>query len=177
MLQYLRRGAGIGLAVLLLTGAGCATDNSSTEEPGAPEGWETTTDSGVTFNYPSDMDKTYIDAPDWPPQIQVFDQGYTCIEAGDSAAPPGGMTEERIVNDTTYCITTEAEGAAGSTYTMYSYAFPKDEKTVIANFSLHTVQCANYDEPEQSACQDEQADLNVDELVDDIVQTMEWAGS
>lgn len=185
MLKHFRLGVGLGLTLLLVTGAGCATitppssPNTSPEDDDTPaaEGWETTTDTGVTFAYPGDMDKTYIDAPDWPPQIQVMNQGYTCLEAGDEESVPGGQTEERVINGDTYCVTTESDAGAGNYYSMYSYAFPKDDKTVIMSFSIHTVQCQNYDEPEQSACQDEQSDLDIDELVNDMVETLRWANS
>ncbi len=175
MLNALRRGGSIGFVLLLLVGAGCgASTPTAPAQPEIPAGWQTTTDaaSGIAFAHPPNMQKTYLDAPDWPPRVQVLNEEYRCLEAGTSEAVPAGLTKEHIVNGRAYCVTTESEGAAGNYYSTYAYAFPKDQKTVILTFSIHTVQCLNYAEPQQSACKEEQSALNVDGLVDGMAQTL-----
>lgn len=166
-----------GLALLFVIGAGCVM--SSNTQPDLPMGWQSTTDkaAGVTFAYPSDMQKTYYNAQDWPPKVQVLDQPYGCLEAGSSDAPPGGVTREYAIKGHTYCVTIESEGAAGNVYTMYAYAFAKDNKTVILTFSIHTVQCMNYDASKQSDCKLEQAALNVDTMADRMAQSVTWVSA
>ncbi len=69
-------------------------------------------------------------------------------------------------------MTRQAEGAAGSTYTTYSYRFVKGDDLETLSFTLRTVQCLNYDEPKQSACQREQASFDPNALADQIAQTV-----
>ncbi|MFA6256726.1 MAG: hypothetical protein WCT29_00235 [Candidatus Paceibacterota bacterium] len=120
-------------------------------------------------NAPLELYTKYVTAVDWPPFVRTEDEAFTCTEAGTPTERAGG-TELKTINGRTYCVTEVTEGAAGSTYTQYAYAFPKDNKTMIATFSLKFVQCANYDEPERSDCAGEQAGFNVDILADSYAQ-------
>lgn len=135
--------------------------------------WKTFNDTKahVSFQYPNDIGTQYISTVDWPPKVEVSDDAYSCTEAGSETAS-AGQTTEQTINGHTYCVTKESEGAAGSTYTNYAYAVAKDNKTVIFTFSLRFVQCANYDDPQQQACEDERASFNIDNTLDEIVQTL-----
>lgn len=143
--------------------------------------WKTTTDSktGITFKYPETLLTTYIHAQDWPPQIQVLNQPFSCTEAGSETAQ-AGITMKRMVDDRTYCVTKESDGAAGSIYTNYAYAFPlystgstqADRKTAIFTFSLRAVQCANYDNPQRKACEGERETFDLDSIVDRMVRSI-----
>ncbi len=137
--------------------------------------WTTATDgnTGITFQYPKTLLTEYIHTVDWPPQIQILNEPFTCTEAGSETAR-SGQTVKRMVDDRTYCVTKESEGAAGSVYTNYAYAFPlystgstqADRKTVIFTFSLQAVQCANYDDSQKTACENERSSFDLDSTVD-----------
>ncbi|HBK33459.1 TPA: hypothetical protein DEP34_01865 [Candidatus Uhrbacteria bacterium] len=143
--------------------------------------WITATDSktGITFQYPKTLLTEYIHTVDWPPQIQVLNEPFTCTEAGSETAR-AGQTLKRMVDDRTYCVTKKSEGAAGSVYTNYAYAFPlystdstqAEHKTVIFTFSLQAVQCANYDDPQKTACENEQSSFDLDSTVDRMARIM-----
>lgn len=131
--------------------------------------WNTYTDSqsGVTFKYPENLTTTYISAVDWPPLAQVLNQPYGCAEAG-AEIERSGRTEKRLVDDRQYCRTTLLEGAAGSSYAQYAYAFPKDDKTVILTFTLRYPQCLNYDDPKKTQCLNERESFDLDAVVDRV---------
>ncbi|MFZ2414956.1 MAG: hypothetical protein WAW33_03110, partial [Minisyncoccia bacterium] len=78
----------------------------------------------------------------------------------------------RLVNNREYCVTKESEGAAGSIYTNYAYAFPKDTKTIIFTFTTRATQCANYDEPNKTACEKEREAFDLDGIVDRMAQSL-----
>jgi hypothetical protein len=142
--------------------------------PTSPEtsGWKTTTDSasGVTFKYPESIPTTYLHPVDWPPQVQVISGPFVCSSAGDEKAR-AGKTESKLINGREYCVTTVAEGAAGSIYTEYAYARALGTKTLYFTFTIQRVQCGNFSEPEMGVCQTEQSTYNVDLLADGIIQT------
>jgi len=133
--------------------------------------WKTTTSNGVTFQYPEILLTEYINAVDWPPQVQVLNEAFTCTEAGSETAR-AGQTIKRMVDDRIYCVTKESEGAAGSIYTNYAYAFPKDRKTIIFTFSLRAVQCANYDDPQKIACENERSAFDLDSTVNRMARSI-----
>ncbi len=133
--------------------------------------WKTTTSNGITFQYPETLLTTYINAQDWPPQVQVLSEPFTCTEAG-LETDRAGQTTKRMVDDRTYCVTKENEGAAGSIYTNYAYAFPKDGKTIIFTFSLRAVQCANYEDPQKTACENERSAFDLDSTVDRMARSI-----
>ena len=75
-------------------------------------------------------------------------------------------TKKNLVDDREYCVTRSSEGAAGSTYRAYEYAFQFGTSTYRIAFTLRFPQCTNYDEPQQSACKAEQSSYDIDGLVD-----------
>ena len=128
-----------------------------------PGGWVmATSTSGLSFAYPPTLSTGYIatTATDWPPQINLSQYPYSCTAA------------ERTVNGHTYCVTTESQGAAGSIYNLYAYAFVNQGKTLIFTFSLRYPQCANYPDPNKTSCTNEESSFNVDSLVDQMAQTI-----
>lgn len=133
--------------------------------------WQPTTASGITFDYPAALAAHYIKLDDWPPQLQIVDEPYTCTESGDMGARAGG-TEERSVSGNTYCVTHILEGAAGSVYSQYAYAFPYQSNTAILTFSTRLPQCENFGQPDSSMCQGERVAFNPDVLVNSIVETI-----
>lgn len=159
---------------LLAAGVLYAVDTREVAAPYQPDqdtGGSTHTSGGTTFKYPEELPYEYISAQDWPPSAQVLGGAFTCTEAG---LPEGraGETSQRTVDGNTYCVTEVVNGAAGSIYTQYAYAFPKDDKTVILTFTLRAVQCGNYDEPEKTRCEAERQAFDIDRIVDRIAQTL-----
>jgi hypothetical protein len=136
-------------------------------------GWQIFTDltTGLTFQYPEKLSTTYIGATDWPPKVNIEDKQFTCKEAGDETAR-AGKTERRIVGEREYCVTKVTEGAAGSIYTLYAYAFPKDNKTMIFTFSLQSAQCGNFDEEKKTECEGERETFDIDSVIDKIAQSI-----
>jgi hypothetical protein len=152
-------------------------ENATTtgNEPAADRwsGWETATTSegGISFRYPAAFGTSYITPVDWPPQLQVLSEPFSCTAAGDETAR-AGKTELRTIEGREYCVTQITEGAAGSIYSQYAYAFPKDDATMILTFTLRMPQCLNYDDPERTACQDEQETFALDPLIDMVAQSI-----
>lgn len=126
------------------------------------ENWKTTTDgkTGASFKYPERLPTEYIAGADWPPTLQITSESFGC------------KTEKQTIDGREYCITTSSEGAAGSTYTTYSYSSLINGKTAAFTFILRAVQCANYDEPKKSACEKEQSSFDVSALADRMTQSL-----
>ncbi|OGF28163.1 hypothetical protein A2303_01970 [Candidatus Falkowbacteria bacterium RIFOXYB2_FULL_47_14] len=165
-------------------GGGSCPSDPSAELPQTPEinptGWKTATDdaTGVSFRYP-DLTGEYVSAPDWPPLVRITDEAFACA-AGGTETEQAGETAERMINGRLYCVTKIVEGAAGSVYEQYAYAFPgslPEDKTVIFNFSIKTPQCGNYDEPEKTECGNEQASFNLDGIIDEMALSVSWPES
>lgn len=140
------------------------------DEDSAGEEWRTAAGAGYSFRYPASLGTSYIEALDWPPQAQVLPERFSCTKAGE-ATGRAGRTEPVAVSGREYCRTAIVEGAAGSTYTQYAYAFPDGADTVILTFSTRAPQCGNYDEPQMSACEAERQSLDIDALVDSMAAT------
>lgn len=143
------------------------------QEPDPTSSWNTgiSTSTGLSFKYPSDLGTTYIHTVDWPPQLQVLNDPFTCAEAGVETER-AGMTEEIVINNHMYCVTRESEGAAGSIYTNYAYAMDRNGSTTIMTFSLRAVQCANYDEPQKTACEQERTSFDINRTLDEVMQSL-----
>lgn len=154
------------------TGPKCEFTACPGENPNAS--WKTFTDSerGISFQYPENPVDKYMEAIDWPPQIQVLNQAFTCTEAGSETAR-AGQTLKRMVDDRIYCVTKVTEGAAGSIYTQYAYAFPKDDKTAIFTFSIRYAQCGNYADPEKAECNNLRTAFDLDSVIDQLAQTVQ----
>ncbi|HEV7702429.1 MAG TPA: hypothetical protein VGO63_03265 [Candidatus Paceibacterota bacterium] len=135
--------------------------------------WRTFSDTAekITFKYPESLGTTYINPVDWPPKLETKNAPLTCVEAGQETAR-AGQTSKQTINGKAYCITKISEGAAGSTYTQYAYATQIQNKTFFLTFSLRSVQCANYDNPQKTACEKERATFSIDSIIDKIAGTI-----
>lgn len=139
--------------------------------PSRIPGKEAATSSGVTFQYPDTLGTSYIGLTDWPPQVQFLEEAFSCNEAGDETVR-AGRTEPRTINGQEYCVTVVSEGAAGSIYRQYAYAFPFENGAAVFTFSLRFPRCLNYDEPQRAACIAEEQNLSLDTIVDEIRATL-----
>lgn len=139
------------------------------------EAWQTFVDDaqGVSFQYPEKLLATYITTTDWPPQPQLSDEPFICVQVG-LEGEGAGKTELRLVDSTRYCRTVVTNGAAGSIYSTYTYAVEKNNRVLILTFSLRMVQCGNYDEPQKTQCENEREAFDIDGVVDRIMQTAEF---
>lgn len=128
---------------------------------------------GITFSYPGELPTKYISTVDWPPKVEFLNEFFACNVSGTETTPEG-RREKRTVNGRQYCRTTVSEGAAGSVYNQYTYAFADNDNTLILSFTLRFVQCGNYDGAEKSACESERASFDVDIIVDSIAQSVKF---
>ncbi len=135
--------------------------------------WKTFTDDKkkISFRYPEKLDTTYMRAVDWPPQVATTEGPFECTVAG-SENSRAGKTEPRTINGHAYCVTRESEGAAGSIYTQFAYAMEKEGKILIFTATLQAVQCANYIDPQKTACSQERSTFDLDKVMDRIMQTV-----
>lgn len=128
-------------------------------------------ENGITLEYPDKIGDKYIHDFDWPPQIRIIDESFSCSEAGKETERAGETTKE-IINGKTYCITKITEGAAGSIYTQYVYTRGVGNRTAILTFSIREVQCVNYSEPERNLCEKEKEEFELDNIISKIMDTI-----
>lgn len=139
---------------------------------GAPTDWVSSDTTVGSFSYPEDIGMAYVRTVDWPPLLNLeVGSPFSCTEAGAETAR-AGRTERVVVDGAEYCRTIILEGAAGSTYGQYAYAFEESDRVAILTFTLRFPQCMNYDDPEQSACVAEQEAFEPDTLVHRIAETV-----
>ena len=126
--------------------------------------WQTTTQGNVSFRYPQ-VTSVYMHPQDWPPTVTVTHVPYSCDTS----------SAVRTINGSRYCILAQAEGAAGSTYTTYTYSAPRADgaETVTLQFIIRATQCDNYDDPQKTACKEERAQFSTDLLADGILRSVQ----
>lgn len=128
---------------------------------------------GVRFMYPAALPTKYISASEWPPLVERTVNAYSCMPGPITDADgPLKTQERRTVDDREYCVTSSSDGAAGSVYRAYEYAYRFGPSTYRVVFQLRFPQCANYDNPARAACESEQATFDIDGLVDRIAQSV-----
>ncbi len=131
--------------------------------------WLYATTTEYAIQYPADLELDYIDMVDWPPEVELSAGEFTCEEDDE--------TESVTVQGNEYCRTMTTEGAAGSIYTEYSYAFADGEGTATLSFSTRTPQCANYEADKMEDCEAEVEDFDVDVLVNSMARTLMVEGA
>ncbi len=144
------------------------TSNKSVETE-----WTATGSNGYSFKYPENLGTKYINTVDWPPVLNIQKTTFNCIESGNSENDRAGKTIKENINGKEFCITRESEGAAGSVYTSYAYAFAYENNTMIATFSLRAPQCMNYDNPQQTECINEENSFNISSVIFRVLATIQ----
>jgi len=136
------------------------------------KGWTAFVDPAGTysFKYPADWPTDYVAPVDWPPKINFASGPFVCTEGG-SEIGRAGKTVKKVIAGRDYCITKEVEGAAGTMYIQYAYATQFDTQTAYFTWTTRQPQCANYDKPNRSACQDEENAFDPDSLISQLVGT------
>jgi len=110
----------------------------------------------------------YITAQNWPPASVSISGEFLC-DSGGSQITSEGQTVQRTINGKRYCVTTQSEGAAGSTYTTYKYTtqnINNANQLTQTTFTLRFPQCENYDNPEKTVCKNEREIFNPDSIVE-----------
>lgn len=158
--------------------AACRVDATGTESNASPLKNIVNKELGVAFDYfdnfyLNEKLTDYIRPVDWPPQISVSTSTYTCVPTTQKIADETKI-ERKTINGKIYCLTTQSEGAAGSTYTTYTYKIPVAKKTVLISFIVRVPQCANYDEVKRMACENEKKDFSIDQMVDQIFKSIKF---
>lgn len=148
-------------------------ETGSTSTSPAQTGWTNYDGDGYHFQYPGNLGLTYVHATDWPPSVKVLDTEFACAPAGNEIAATG-QTETVETAGRTFCRTKTSEGAAGSIYHAYDYVFAAGPGTVTLSFTVRMPQCANYDEPEATACATEQRAFDPDQLAASMADTFSF---
>ncbi|MHB1330833.1 MAG: hypothetical protein ACYCY6_02595 [Minisyncoccota bacterium] len=176
----------IGVAILAVIGlifyfvyrGGDGQDLNPVDQNGtSTASWTTSDDTarGINFMYPEDIDTEYIELLDWPPQVAVIDEPFSCTEAGGTTEN-AGETSREVINGNEYCVTRVVEGAAGSVYTQYAFAREVDDgRVAIFTFSTRAPQCGNYgDENDEDRidCEEEMSSFNIGNIVDQMFGTL-----
>jgi hypothetical protein len=166
------RNSVIGLIIaLIIVALAVALFSPHTQSPLStqpPEGWALSTPDaqGMQFAYPISLGTSYISTSTegWPPTAAIVSGTLSCA-----------ATDKRMIGDRAYCITRESEGAAGSTFTTFTYATMQGTSVASTTFTLRFPQCMNYDDPQQSACTIEESSYDIDGLADRIISSIRKA--
>lgn len=147
-----------------------------------PSDWLTFNDTtqGISFRYPKSLNAKYIYTNQWPPKITLFSRGtIACVSsAANYVTPKTDTVDGKIISNRHYCVETHSEGAAGSTYVTLHYSTDQNvfddkyNKGVTIHFVLQYPQCANYPDLQMTECQKERNTFDVDNLVEQIVQSI-----
>lgn len=137
--------------------------------------WKTfTTNKGVTFQYPENLSTNYIRPQEWPPKLLIIDDAvFSCEQGGLGINGRPGMTIQKRINNIIYCIENVSEGTAGTFYTDYTYTFLKDSKLVKFSFTLAYPECANYNNPQKTGCEQERQTFDLDMLINRIAESVQ----
>lgn len=142
--------------------------------PSNPDGWRAARDeeTGISFIYPDKLPTVFVSTVDWPPKINIKNGPFICTETG-SSTQGSGQTLKQNIDGREYCITKISGAAAGSMYTQYAYAFARENRTAVLAFTLRAPQCANYEEPQRKACENEMASFSMNSIVGRIVDSIQ----
>lgn len=135
---------------------------------------QSATSNGIDFQYPQNLQTEYISTQTWPPTLSMADTQYSCNPTGEEETRQGRTITQKVTNGRIYCITSENEAAAGTTYTKYTYATPKNGKMLSIEFTLSYPQCSNYDAQRSAVCTNERQNFDLDEIVDEVAQSARW---
>ncbi len=133
-----------------------------------PAGWQTKRDTvnGITFSYPEDLGTTYMRTDGWPPTVTV--------SAASNPMTAYCATPTRQVNGRAYCVTERVGGAAGTAYDEMSYITYRDGVSIQIQLTVRAVGCANFEDPQATACRQERHTFDLDALIDRIAQTIQY---
>lgn len=128
----------------------------------------------LEYQYVQSLPTVYIQAQDWPPTVTAKAASFTCVGEPAGTSTYEVVATERLIGEQRYCVKTSIGAAAGSAYTTYEYATIKNSRLVTVGFTLRLPQCANYGEPQQTACAAERQAFDSDTLVEPIVASLKF---
>jgi hypothetical protein len=146
------------LVIILIITIYIVANKKETISPITQTATSTPTETFSTSTY------KYINFFDWPPQIEISNNKYSCVETS--------TTTELIINSSKYCRSIISEGAAGSIYNTYTYTFAKEDQTKALTFSTRQPQCMNYDNPKQTECLSEIKNIDMDNIIDKFINVI-----
>lgn len=101
----------------------------------------------IGFEY-NQLETSYVKAQSWPPKISLSKSAYSCADTSSTKVAFNGKE---------YCLQIQSEGAAGTTYKNYSYRFKEGDNLITLKSTFRFPQCLNYNDPEKTECQNDQA--------------------
>jgi len=132
------------------------------------------TTQSLEFKYPEKFPTLYLHPTAWPPKLTVASGRLICTTTSpESSSPAFEQIKSKQINGGNYCVQSLSEGAAGSIYTDYTYSTAKAGKVISLSFTIQAVQCGNYDEPQKSACETERSNFDLDNLMDEIMSSVQ----
>lgn len=126
----------------------------------------------ISYAYPETLPSAYVHVQVWPPQPTVSLRSYTCTSGGAEISEQGRV-QEKTIGGRPVCVNIASEGAAGSIYTTYTYVFQLGAKIVQLSSVVRTVQCDNYDNPQNTACKKEQAGFDFETILEGVVKSVQ----
>lgn len=136
--------------------------------------YSSTTSQGLQFFYPNELTTEYILTEEWPPDLTTASGTFSCAP-GNSTSSSGLSLEKirRTVDDRSYCVTIETEGAAGSIYRSYTYTGAYlSGRLANLTFTLRYPECANYDIVREAECESEREAFDLDGVVDRMISSI-----
>ena len=135
-------------------------------------GWKTYTSKNVAYKYPESLQTTYITPQFWPPEVTTAPGVFSCKETRGQITSTG-QTTKKVLEGSVFCVTVLNEGAAGSTYTTYVYTTSQGNNMVKVKIVLRAPQCANYDDPEKTECQEERTIFDIDTIAARVAHSVQ----
>ncbi|NTW22889.1 hypothetical protein HGA34_05130 [Candidatus Falkowbacteria bacterium] len=127
---------------------------------------------GVAYRYTEKLPTVYIQPQDWPPIVTVTSTPWSCTGEPASTSTTEVTAKERLIDGRQYCVKESVGAAAGSVYTSYGYSATKAGRVISVEFTLRAPQCANYSDPEKTACEQEYRTFNPDTLAATVVLSL-----
>ena len=133
--------------------------------------WQDFTQNNVSFKAPKEITGLeFVRLNSWPPKVTIEGGNFTCSLPTSTLQM---QNEQTMIAGKRFCKSIVSEGAAGSTYTTYTYttAF-NPEQVVKVEFVVQYPQCLNYDSPQSESCTQEEKDFDLENIVGGIVNSI-----
>ncbi len=132
--------------------------------------------SGYSFQYPKTIGGLYVTAQQWPPKISVQTAPSDFICAVGKTNDGVEVSQEKV-GTSTICLTAREDGAAGSIYTTYDFAWVvpglQNSNIVTLSFIVKAPSsCMVYSGAKRAVCNKEVAEFSVEKLIQQIVPTV-----
>jgi membrane-bound inhibitor of C-type lysozyme len=148
------------------------------------EQWKEFIAGDMLFKAPESLEEKCISLQKWPPEIKILaneNDWPLVIEIKNGkltcqTTPEESSFSKRFfqqdVDERTYCIRAESEGAAGSVYTDYTYYTIYKGNLIAINFVLRFTNCSHYSEPQSLECRAEREAFDIGNTINKIVDSI-----